>query len=163
TTRSAMLDVAPARATFSDITSASTTTITLPAAGPKRSAAAMVNVSEMEKLIGTYSIRRVDQPVTMVRPSSRNQVELELTGCCAGSSSDHMKAVVPAAMMAPITRRCTISAASVDGAAAADAAVAGLNDGIRTSTGRARATGTTAAYCDSIVSPRRVAVGRRAV
>src|SRR2546422_9738603 len=55
---------------LSDITSASSTTVTVPAAGPKRSAAAIVNVSENEKLTGTARIRNVDHPVTSVRSTS---------------------------------------------------------------------------------------------
>jgi len=58
-----------------DMTSASTTTITVPAAGPNRTAAAMVNVSEIETLTGTSRIRSVDQPVTIVNPTSTNQEE----------------------------------------------------------------------------------------
>ena len=60
----------PPVARRSDITSASTATVTAPAAGPKSRAAAIVNVSEMEKLAGIARSRSVAQPDTPVNATS---------------------------------------------------------------------------------------------
>ncbi len=87
------------RDTRNDITSASITTITVPAAGPNSSAAAIVNVSEIEKLTGTARIRNVDQPVTSVKATSMNHNGP--TGCDINSRIDTNSTPDPAVTMTP--------------------------------------------------------------
>src|SRR5206468_6333131 len=68
----------------SDMTSASHTTTTVPASGPNSNAAAIVNVSEIEKVIGALRIRNVDHAVTAVRATSTSQADP--TGCRTSSA-----------------------------------------------------------------------------
>src|SRR5882762_4562676 len=79
----------------SDITSASSTTTTVPAAGPKSSAAAIVNVSEIEKLTWTVRIRSVDHPVTSVKATSTNHGDP--TGWRINSPTETNRTTAPAA------------------------------------------------------------------
>src|SRR6266487_3723636 len=79
----------------SDIASASNITLTVPAAGPNSRAAAIVNVSEIEKLIWTLRIRNGDHAVTIVSASRTNQDEP--TGCRINSAIDKTRTRAPAA------------------------------------------------------------------
>ena len=56
-----------------DSTSPSKAAVIAPAAGPKSTAAAMLNVSEIEKLISIEGIRSMTQPVLTVRPARISQ------------------------------------------------------------------------------------------
>jgi hypothetical protein len=61
------------RASRLEMTRQSIATVTVPAAGPNSSAAAMVKLSEIEKLTGVPGSRSVADPLSAVRPSSTNQ------------------------------------------------------------------------------------------
>ncbi len=61
------------RASRMEMTRQSIATVTVPAAGPNSSAAAMVKLSEIEKLTGVPGSRSVADPLSAVRPSRTNQ------------------------------------------------------------------------------------------
>ena len=61
------------RASRIEMTRQSMATVTVPAAGPNSIAAAMVKLSEMEKLTGVPGSRSVADPLSAVRARSTNQ------------------------------------------------------------------------------------------
>jgi hypothetical protein len=79
-----------------DITSPSAPDSSAPAAGPNRSAAAMVKVSDTDTLIGVPGMRAVAHPVISV--SSASTIHVGGTGPIASWSADHAITIVPDVM-----------------------------------------------------------------
>src|SRR5947208_5781367 len=83
----------------------SSAALTAPADGPKSSAAAMLNVSEIEKLIGIAGMRSMGRPLATVRATRMSHCRP--TGCLTRSNTEYAAMATPNRMM-PRTYTLTV-------------------------------------------------------
>src|SRR3989442_3714179 len=107
------------RARRIEMTRLSIATVTIPAAGPNSRAAAIVKLSEIEKLTGVPGNRSVADPLSTVRPTSTNQ--RSSTGALPSCHSEARITRLPAAAIAGRNSRSIFFAAmSIKRACGAD-------------------------------------------